>query len=89
MSGESKEEIIQCHLFTKRFVEWVKDNYTEVRVGNEWGWVNFHENTVLVHGSEYHYRCLLKESKTTDELIEEFINKIETKNENKIQKHKT
>lgn len=71
------KEIIQCHLFTKRFVEWMKDNYTEVRVGNEWGWVNFNEHTIYTFGSEYHYRKLLKVSKTTDELIEEFVTKIE------------
>lgn len=61
------------------FAEWCEDNYTKVYSDElkKSAWVNVREETVLAHGSDYHYTTLIKESgRTTDQLVEKYFEQL-------------
>lgn len=58
------------------FAEWVNDSYTKVESLElkKWAWVNFKEEDVMLHGSDYHFTTLINEvGKTTEELYNLFL----------------
>ena len=57
----------------KGLIEWIDDTYARVRSEElkKSAWVNCKEETVMLHGSDYHYTTLVKEKGiTTEKLIE-------------------
>lgn len=58
------------------FAEWINGDYTEVESAElrRKAWVNFRENEVLVHGSDFHYTTLINEvGLTTEQLFELYL----------------
>ena len=58
------------------FAEWIADNFKRIKSIelNKSAWVNYKQNAILTHGSDYHFTILIKSvGLTTTELIDLFI----------------